>query len=385
VPGFSGQGTTQHFLGTDVEATLEEQTAKHVASHEYGHTLGFAHSPGSDSRITEPEELVNMGRYDSMIAGASFVRAGGMVPYHPMWISDPTTVGWVPRIVIHADTVGLRIPDVRGPNAAVFLVPTPDPDQSFLLVNQQGTTRWDAKYGNRGLLIWHVLGPAPYRAWDLESADGKYVVVNGDQDRSQPDPIAGKDRIELMASWLGSGADFYDGANAQDGHDDDRFTPDTNPQTDLYTGSPARYSAPQSVATSLSFENIRRDPATGDMLVDIHGIVAPPVEQATIAQNAPNPFVRTTVIRFDLPNPAHVTIQIYDLQGRRIRKIEDRPYTAGAHAVGWDGRDDDGRLAPASVYVYRVDAGSVRVQKKMVLLAGPGASLGKPGGRPYQP
>src|SRR6185295_8792116 len=116
-------------------------------------------------------------------------------------------------------------------------------------------------------LLWHLLGSRTYRAWDLESADGKYALVNGDLDRHAPDPVAGKDKIERFASWLGSGADFYDGAQAADGHDDTRFSFDTNPATGLYAGDPPLYSAPQSRSTSLSFENIRRDPTNGDMLV----------------------------------------------------------------------------------------------------------------------
>lgn len=385
VPGFSGSGTTQRIVGSDVNAGLEASTAVHLAAHEYGHVLGFPHSPGTTPQITPPSELVNMGHYDAMTATASYIRHEGLFPYHPMWISDPDNVNWIPRVTLTSDTVGLRIPDVRGPNAVVYRVPTEDPTQSFLLVNHQGTTPWDVKYGNRGLLIWHLLGSPNARAWDLESADGKYAVVNGQLVRTQPDPVAGKDALEVSGSYLGGGADFFDGTDAADGHDDDRFTPNTNPNTGLYSSVPPLYSSAQSRPTALAFENMRRDPSTGDMLVDIRGIPPPiPPTQPAVAQNVPNPFGRITSIRFELFESSPVTVEVFDLQGRRLRRMDEGVLPAGEHVVAWDGEDASGVPVPASVYLYRVSAGAFQVQRKMVLLA-TGSPTFKPHARPTPP
>jgi hypothetical protein len=375
VPGFTGRGTTQRIVGPTVNTALEASTAAHLAGHEYGHGLGFLHSPGTSPQLTFPSEIVNMGRYDAMTATASYVRQDGLVPYHAMWLSDPA-LGWLPREIITADTLGLRVPDVRGPNAVAYLVPTSDPTQSFLLVNHQGTTPWDLKYGNRGLLIWHLLTSPNPRAWDLESADGKYAVTNGQLDRTRPDPVAGLDALEASSSWLGSGADFFDGAGAADGHDDDRLSPTSNPQTYLYSGIPPLYSLPQSRPTSITFENIRRDASTGDMLVDIRGIPPPaPIAAPEVLQNSPNPFARATSIRFVLFEPSPVKIEVFDLQGRRLRVLQDGVLGAGSHLVGWDGADASGQAVPGAVYFYRVTAGAFRAQKKMVLLGSGGPSF----------
>lgn len=385
VPGFSGHGTTQRIVGSDVNSALEASTAAHLAGHEYGHVLGFPHSPGTTPQITQPSEIVNMGHYDAMTATASYIREQGLFPYHAMWLSDPDNVNWIPRVTLTADTVGLRVPDLRGPSAAVYLVPTADPTQSFLLVNHQGSTPWDEKYGNRGLLIWHLLGSPNPRAWDLESADGKYAVVNGQLDRTRPDPVAGKDALEVSPAVLGAGADFFDGSAAPDGHDDDRFTPATNPHTGLYASMPPLYSSPQSRTSSLAFENIRRDPSTGDMLVDIRGIPPPvPPSQPAVAQNVPNPFGRSTSIRFELFEASPVKVEVFDLQGRRLRVMEEGVLPAGPHLVAWDGEDASGVPVPASVYLYRLTAGAFQVQRKMVLLATGGPTF-KPNARANVP
>jgi len=88
-----------------------------------------------------------------------------------------------------------------------------------------------------------------------------------------------------------------------------------------------------------------------------------------LRQNQPNPFDRTTSIRFELPSETEVRLEIFDAQGRLVRTLADRGYPAGFHALEWDHRTDGGKALGAGVYLYRIQAGSFRDQKKMVLLA----------------
>jgi hypothetical protein len=98
-----------------------------------------------------------------------------------------------------------------------------------------------------------------------------------------------------------------------------------------------------------------------------------PQEQAlptrfALAQNQPNPFARTTTIRFELPIAMPVRLEVFDLQGRRVRMLADRSFPPGYHAVEWDRRGASGSIVAAGVYLYRLTAGSFIEQKKMVLL-----------------
>ena len=87
-----------------------------------------------------------------------------------------------------------------------------------------------------------------------------------------------------------------------------------------------------------------------------------------LAQNRPNPFSRATTIRFELPVPAKVRLEIFDLAGRRVRVLVNREYPAGYHSVGWDKRDESAGSLRPGVYVYRLSAGEYDDQKKMILL-----------------
>lgn len=52
-------------------------------------------------------------------------------------------------------------------------------------------------------------------------------------------------------------------------------------------------------------------------------------------QNYPNPFNSSTNIRFDLPQPATVTLKVFDLTGRVIRTLIDDLKPAGEHAINF--------------------------------------------------
>jgi len=76
--------------------------------------------------------------------------------------------------------------------------------------------------------------------------------------------------------------------------------------------------------------------------------------------NYPNPFhggdAEGTFIMFQLPVSAAVTIDIFTVGGRRIRRISDVGGTAGANEVYWNGRDSDGDELANGVYLYRIHA-----------------------------
>ncbi|MBZ0268703.1 right-handed parallel beta-helix repeat-containing protein [bacterium] len=82
----------------------------------------------------------------------------------------------------------------------------------------------------------------------------------------------------------------------------------------------------------------------------------------------PNPFAGATEIRFSLPHPAFVALSIYDVAGRRVRRLLDEARQPGRHVVAWSGRDDAGRMLPGGIYFARLDAGSFRDTRKLVWL-----------------
>jgi len=77
------------------------------------------------------------------------------------------------------------------------------------------------------------------------------------------------------------------------------------------------------------------------------------------AYNYPNPFkvdLEKTVIRYELQNPAEVTIEIMDSNTDFVtRLIENEFRSAGEHTGDiWDGRNSDGRLVANGVYFCNI-------------------------------
>ena len=59
-------------------------------------------------------------------------------------------------------------------------------------------------------------------------------------------------------------------------------------------------------------------------------------------------------MRVDLPEEQAVRLDVFDLQGRRVRTIADRRLPAGASVLGWDGRDASGVRLARGVYFARL-------------------------------
>ncbi|MFN8178843.1 MAG: FG-GAP-like repeat-containing protein [bacterium] len=88
-----------------------------------------------------------------------------------------------------------------------------------------------------------------------------------------------------------------------------------------------------------------------------------------LAAAAPNPFSRSTAIRFELPRAASVSLRIYDVAGRLVRVLEaGRERQAGRYQAEWDGRTTLARRAAPGVYFCEMKAGDSRGVSRVVLV-----------------
>ncbi len=71
----------------------------------------------------------------------------------------------------------------------------------------------------------------------------------------------------------------------------------------------------------------------------------------------PNPSSSQTTLSFSLQRGASVSIQVFDVSGKRIRTLlAERNLAAGRHESTWTGHDEGGRPVPTGVYFARVAA-----------------------------
>ncbi len=93
-----------------------------------------------------------------------------------------------------------------------------------------------------------------------------------------------------------------------------------------------------------------------------------PSYQFELAQNYPNPFNPSTTISFSVARSSDVTLSIFDVRGSLVSTLVRGRREPGVHRIGWDGTDNRGTRVASGVYFYRLDAGSFRATRKMVLL-----------------
>lgn len=82
----------------------------------------------------------------------------------------------------------------------------------------------------------------------------------------------------------------------------------------------------------------------------------------------PNPFNPTTTIRFDLPRSSHVSIQIYDVQGRLVKDLINDMKPAGAHAIVWDATNNQAMPVSSGLYYIKMRAGDYQNVKRLMFL-----------------
>ncbi len=95
-----------------------------------------------------------------------------------------------------------------------------------------------------------------------------------------------------------------------------------------------------------------------------------------LSQNYPNPFNPTTKIKFTIPTSPQtpllskergrgevVSLKVYDLLGREVATLVNKPMTAGTYEVEFDGSN-----LPSGVYFYKLISGKFTDTKKFILM-----------------
>lgn len=81
----------------------------------------------------------------------------------------------------------------------------------------------------------------------------------------------------------------------------------------------------------------------------------------------PNPFHDQTTVVLTIPDAARITVEIFDLQGRRVRSLLSADLEAGRHRVQWDGTDAGGWASSTGLYFVRTRIGEEMLIGKVSL------------------
>ena len=92
-----------------------------------------------------------------------------------------------------------------------------------------------------------------------------------------------------------------------------------------------------------------------------------------VEHNYPNPFNPETWISYQLAESSKVTVSIYSVDGRLVRRLALGYQTAGVYqgksrAAYWDGRNEFGEHVASGVYFYTFIAGNFSAAGKMLMM-----------------
>ncbi len=113
------------------------------------------------------------------------------------------------------------------------------------------------------------------------------------------------------------------------------------------SASAARFLVRITTATSVSNEPMKELPTSVEL-----------------QQNYPNPFNPSTTITFGVPEAGEVTLEVFDLLGRKVASLLNKENkSAGRYSVHFDAQN-----LSSGMYIYRLQAGNITITKKLTLI-----------------
>jgi hypothetical protein len=84
--------------------------------------------------------------------------------------------------------------------------------------------------------------------------------------------------------------------------------------------------------------------------------------------NYPNPFRTQTKIEFEINSTSKVVLEIYTINGQKIKQLVNEEMSAGKHSVVWDVRKGENSKVEPGVYVCRMLIGNQKELSKQIVV-----------------
>ena len=77
-------------------------------------------------------------------------------------------------------------------------------------------------------------------------------------------------------------------------------------------------------------------------------------EKFSLGQNYPNPFNPSTNIPFELKEPSHVTLKVFDARGREVKELVNGRWGTGKFIADFDVRHGGSATIATGIYFYQI-------------------------------
>ena len=117
-----------------------------------------------------------------------------------------------------------------------------------------------------------------------------------------------------------------------------------------------------------SYDLYGLNPRFPDDMMDSSNDVTEIQNGSYIIGNYPNPFNPETTISYNIDQSTNVKVDIYNIQGKKVKTLVNEMQNAGQHKEVWDGKDDNGKSVGSGMYFFKLRTSRYDGTKRMILM-----------------
>ncbi len=82
----------------------------------------------------------------------------------------------------------------------------------------------------------------------------------------------------------------------------------------------------------------------------------------------PNPTSNTASIRFAIPHKANISIDVYDVSGKKVSTVVNGEFESGVHNIFWNRKTEKGIRVPQGIYFIRLKSEGIKANTKLIVI-----------------